>query len=127
MEQVQSTPPSNENLSIDKSSSLNDAASAAMATPIDAMANGALSSMGIDPNNAALGAQQMQAMGPGLLNFLMNVMPTQGGSPYGGSPYGGFPQMAGPRGGFHSQMVPNSNLNYAVRRAVRQGLNQVHF
>jgi len=116
--------------SLDRSTSLNNAAAQALAIPFG---NGSTSLFGMDENSGQLIPQQMQEMAPSLLNFLMNVMPTPGSTVYGTTPnYGNFPRF-GPAPTFRrGSMYPTSShlsrtINRAIRRHALPGVNKFHF
>ncbi|PWU02245.1 MAG: hypothetical protein C5B53_01880 [Candidatus Melainabacteria bacterium] len=139
LKQQQMDAPPNDAMSIDQSSSLSAAAGDAMNTPVGNMAAGALSAFGfgqgMGQGSGQLTPQQIQQMVPGILNFMMNVMPTPGSTINAGPPapgYGGFPHFgsnyAKNRGGYppRSQGM-NRVINNMIRRGGMPRMNQMHF
>lgn len=135
-EQLNSTP--EDSISIDQSSSLTGAANDALNAPVGNMAAGALSALGLGgaTGGGQLTPEQIQQMAPGVLNFLMNVMPTPGntinGPPQAGG-FGGFPRFGSNR---VLRRYPQSSpvppgfrrvINNAIRRGRVPGMNQMHF
>ena len=135
LKQEQTNMPLTDATSVDQSGSLNNAAADALNSPVGSMAAGALSSLGLGQGSGQMSPQQIQQMLPGVLNFLMNVMPSTGNANNrlpGQTNYGGFPRFGSPsvlRRSPQPQGSPGISraINNAIRRGRLPGMNQMHF